>query len=188
MGAKPNDKPGMGVRERAALVANLLLCLSRPWRLFCTRTGADGPGWREVSNINAVWGLLILFLFAALGRSDVLWVALLIAVASQAEHGLKVCRAVHSRFVGVSHFTRLTGDPLRARHLESLVAVGIGLVLTGTDAAAAWWFVLSGVGNLASVGLAAARARHVDQDVLDAQWEAAARADRLEDRQSYEGR
>ncbi|VTS00399.1 unnamed protein product [Gemmata massiliana] len=184
MGPKPNESAGMGVRERATLVANLLLIVSRPWRLACTRTGADGPGWREISNINALWGLGALFLFAALGRSDVLWVALMVAVLSEIEHRVRACRDVHSRFMGVSGFTRLVKNPLRARQLESFVAMAIGALLADVDRAAGWWFILAGLGNLVTVGLASARERHVDQDVLDAQWEATGRAGRLEDRYS----
>lgn len=177
---EPKEKAGL--REQATLVANLLLCVSRPWRLFCTRTGDEGPGWREVSNINALWGIGFLVLFAALGRSEVLGAVLVVAVLSQLEHRQAVSHRVHSRSVGVSRFTRFLGDPIQARHLESLVAVVIGLLLADVDAAAAWWFGLAGVGNLATVRFAAARERHVDQDVLDAQWEATARAGRLEER------
>ena len=157
----------VGFREQANVLSGLTMGAGRPWGNFCAVGGT--MGYRRVGDIPSAMGLGILALFAALGQSEILAVALVVGLISQAEHRVKSRRAkgVHSHSVGESHFAKFFGT--KARGAELAFALLIGLTcFAAEDYAAGWWFTLAGLGHAVTVGFAERRLRETEDDMNDA--------------------
>ena len=162
-------------RRRGNALFALLAAFSRLWRLFFARAGTVGVA--EVSSPAAWWSLLIAAAFAAGGRSEVMWVVVLVGIASQAEHRAKSRRSrdAHTMSMGVSNLQRLFGS--KARHAEVLTAlVAAGACFEGGDVAAAAWFGLSGLGHALTIGFAERRREVTEDQINDARLEMAERS------------
>lgn len=152
-----------GVREHANAVLGWLTAWSSPWRRFFTVGGTAGH--REVAGVPGAVGLGVLALFALADPSGVLAVALLVAIASQLEHRLKSRRGtVHSYAIGRSHLERFG----LGRGAEAALALLLGAALMETSRPAGWWFLLTGLGHLATVAFVRGRTQAVADDLFDA--------------------
>ena len=164
--------------DKGKIAAGLLGCLGRPWIQLMTVPGTAGVRW--VGNINFLWSLGILVLFAGLGRSEWLLYAVPLTLLVQAEHWHKSKRAAgrHSYFVGEPVLARLVKTPGAAWTLTGLLAAAVGALVLDEDRALGWYLILSAVSMAAQFGMAGAKSRAVDDDVADGVLEAKLRAER----------
>ena len=174
------QQPGM--RQHLTLALNV--CVWLGWQLSLLMSKPGTVGYRHVRSVNAGISLLALYLWALAGASEgLLYGGSLLALASMAEHRLKSARGgeVHSYSMGESRFAARLGER-RGRALEAFLAAGLGLALLDADPGAGSYLVCAALGHALTLCYVHGRAEAVDQDVLDAQIEAAARAGRREDR------
>ena len=157
----------MGFRDKANAASGALMSFSRPWRMFCAVAGT--VGYRQIGDVSAAIGMGFLLVFAAMGQSAILAVALGAAVISQAEHRSKSKRAkaVHSHSMGDSHFARFFGGKARAAEVGFAMLIGLGC-FAAEDYAAGWWFALAGLGHAMTIGFAERRLRETEDDRNDA--------------------
>ena len=122
------ESQGMGLREQANIGFGLMCATSTPSRMLLARPGT--VGYRQVANINTVWGMGILALFAGLGQSGILGAMLILTILSQIEHRIKSRRnkATHSNGMGESQLTRFFSQQSAGRGSDAALPRLIGLL------------------------------------------------------------
>lgn len=165
----------MSLRDKSNVALTVLLAFGRTvWML----TAVPGTvGHRQAASPAAVWALGLTAAFAALGRSEVLWWWLAVAVFCQALHRARSRRAagLHTWSMGESQLARAVG-PSRARGAEALLTLAAALGLSEADPAAAVYFLLAAFGHAMTVWYTQAKADAVDDDLSDGMLEMEQRA------------